>query len=66
MRSSDPRRHANGGPGLDVMTDGPEGPVLLASIAAPWAVDAPGRQLSTSYSVYGSTLGQRVEIKGAA
>ena len=48
------------------MTDGPEGPVLLASIAAPWAVDAPGRQLATSYSVYGSTLVQRVETKRAA
>ena len=53
------------GPGFDVMADGPEGPVLLASIAAPWAVDALGRQLATSYSLHGNTLVQQVETKGA-
>lgn len=53
------------GPGFDVVAAGPQGPVLLARIAAPWAVDATGRRLPTSYALHGDTLVQRVQTRGA-
>jgi hypothetical protein len=38
----------------------------LVSIAAPWAKDANGKSLPTSYTISGSTLLQTVQTRGAA
>lgn len=54
------------GEGLSVQADGPAGPVELAVIESPWAVDAEGHRLDTSYSLQGGTLVQSVDTEGAA
>lgn len=54
-----------GAGGFDVVADGPEGPVELATITAPWAVDADGRELPSSYSLAGGQLVQTVDTRDA-
>lgn len=53
------------GEGLSVQADGPEGPVELATIESPWAVDADGQRLDTSYELGGGTLVQTVDATDA-
>lgn len=43
-----------------------DGPVVLASFAAPWSVDANGVELPTRYEVVGTSLVQVVDTTGAA
>jgi hypothetical protein len=54
--------------GLSIVAPGAAGEpdVVYGEIRAPWAVDATGRQLATSYSTAGSTLVQHVDHAGAA
>lgn len=43
-----------------------DGPVVLASFAAPWSVDSNGNSLPTHYEVDGNTITQVVDTTGAA
>jgi len=53
------------GNGYDLTADGPEGAVTLLSVDAPWAIDAAGKSLPTSYSLLGKRLIQTVDTKDA-
>ncbi|KQZ22328.1 hypothetical protein [Microbacterium sp. Root553] len=55
----------NGG-GFDVVVDAGGTRISLGQIEAPWAVDANGTKLSTSYTLAGDTLTQSVNTEGAA
>ena len=57
---------AAGGGGYDIVTQAANGPaVTIASIGAPWATDADGKNLPTSYTLDGDQLTQHVETTGA-
>ena len=57
---------ASDGGGYKLVAPGPEGDVVLAEIEAPWAVDAKGKQLPTSYSLNpGGVLTQTIDTDGA-
>ncbi|MFE5539422.1 hypothetical protein ACFQ78_27230 [Streptomyces sp. NPDC056519] len=45
--------------GFDIVKDGT--PLSMGAIAAPWAKDAHGKPVSTSYALEGGTLVQRIE-----
>lgn len=59
-------------PGTELIegTDGAiliaQGDLIVGEIAAPWAVDANGRQVPTSYEIVGSSITQKVNHTGAA
>lgn len=50
---------------LVIVKSDDEGGAILGRVEAPWAVDARGTALPTSYTVKGSTLVQNVDTKGA-
>lgn len=51
--------------GFDVIVDLDGITVTVGRIAAPWAVDAEGKELPTSYSLDGETITQHVETREA-
>lgn len=53
-----------GGSGGLLITD-VSGRVFYGAVRAPWAVDATGRQLGTTYSLEGGTIVQHVDTRGA-
>lgn len=57
---------ASNGGGFDVVVDAEGTKIALGQIEAPWAVDANGASLPTSYALEGDTLVQHVDTTGAA
>jgi hypothetical protein len=49
--------------GVDIVSE--DGSFVAGKIAAPWAKDANGRDLPTSYAVEGATITQHIETTGA-
>lgn len=57
---------ANDEGGYDVVTLNADGTASTqATISAPWATDAMGRSLTTSYTLNGTTLTQHIDTTGA-
>ncbi len=56
------RLEPNGSGGLAIL----EGDAMVGAIDAPWARDAAGKELRTSYRIDGSAIVQDVDVKGAA
>jgi hypothetical protein len=57
---------ANDEGGFDIVTSNADGPALTqATISTPWATDANGRSLTTSYTLDGTTLTQHIDTTGA-
>lgn len=52
--------------GFNLVIDADGSKVVLGQVEEPWAVDADGTRLPTSYSLSGSTLTQHVDTAGAA
>lgn len=66
MRSPIPRHQRKLLTGFDVVIEADGTQFTLGHVEAPWAVDADGTRLATSYSLDGGTLTQHVNTTGAA